>query len=64
MKDINELNKKLKKAQKEIEEFQKSCNHEHQAMKMNDKNEIHWNCLKCDAFIRIPTKEEVTKWLK
>ena len=62
--NINDLNKKLKEAQKEIEEFQKTCKHENQSMKMNDKNEIRWHCLRCDRFIRIPTQEEVTKWLK
>tara|TARA_B100000424_G_scaffold267549_1_gene260653 strand:+ start:972 stop:1166 length:195 start_codon:yes stop_codon:yes gene_type:complete len=64
MTDINDLNNKLKKIQKDIKEYQKACNHKNQAMKMNDKNEIQWRCLKCDSFIRIPTQEEVTKWLK
>jgi len=62
--NINELNRKLKAAQEEIKEFQKNCKHEKQAMKMNDKNEIKWHCIKCDMFTKLPTKDEVTKWLK
>ena len=62
--NINDLNRKLKAAQEEIKKFQKNCKHEKQVMKMNDKNEIKWHCLKCDMFIKLPTKEEVTKWLK
>ena len=49
---------------KEIEEFQKSCRHEKQALKMNDKNEIRWHCLRCDIQTRIPTPKEVIEWLK
>ena len=64
MTNINDLNNKLKSAQKEIEEYQKACKHEKQAMKMNSKNEIRWNCLRCDLETRIPTPQEVIKWLK
>ena len=64
MKNINDLNKKLKEAQKEIEDYQKACKHEKQAMKMNRKNEIRWHCLRCDIETRIPTPKEVTEWLK
>ena len=62
--NINDLNDKLRKAQKEIEKFQKACKHENQAMKMNNKNEIRWHCCRCDKFIRIPTPIEVIEWLK
>ena len=62
--NINDLNKKLKDVQKEIEEFQKTCKHEKTAMKMNEKNEIRWHCIKCDKFIGIPTPKEVIEWLK
>tara|TARA_R110000851_G_scaffold94758_3_gene205761 strand:+ start:6296 stop:6493 length:198 start_codon:yes stop_codon:yes gene_type:complete len=61
---MHELNAQLKKAQKEILDYQKNCNHTKPAMKMNDKNEIKWHCTKCDMFIRIPTQKEVTEWLK
>ncbi len=64
MENINDLNNKLKKAKKDIEEYQKACNHEKQAMKMNSKNEIRWHCIRCDKFIRIPTPKEVIEWLK
>ncbi len=64
MENINNLNNKLRKVKKEIEEFQKSCRHEKQALKMNDKNEIRWHCLRCDIQTRIPTPKEVIEWLK
>ena len=62
--NINDLNNKLKKAQKEIEEYQKACKHEKQAMKMNQNNEVRWHCCRCDMQTRIPTPIEVIEWLK
>ena len=62
--NINDLNEKLRKAQKEIEDYQNNCKHERTAMKMNEKSEVRWHCIKCDKFIRIPTSIEVIEWLK
>ncbi len=64
MTNINNLNNKLRKAQKDIEDYQKNCNHDNQAIKFNNKKEIRWFCTRCDLQVRVPSQEEVTKWLK
>ena len=61
--DINELNRKLKQAQKDVQEYQRNCKHQKSAMGMRYNNTIKWHCIKCDVFIRIPTQKEVTEWL-
>ena len=62
--NINDLNDNLKKAQKDIENYQNNCNHDNQTIKMNEKKEIRWYCTRCDKQMRVPSQEEVTKWLK
>ena len=64
MNNINDLNNKLRKAQKDIEDYQESCKHSDQIIRMNEKKEIRWFCSRCNKQTRVPSQEEVTKWLK
>jgi len=62
--DINELSKKLKQIQKEIDEFQKNCKHKQQQIKFDEKNNARWFCDKCNQNIRIPNPSELEDWIK
>ena len=40
MNNINDLNNKLRKAQKDIEDYQESCKHGDQIIRMNEKTAV------------------------
>ena len=63
MTSIEQMQKKLKKLQKEIEDFQMSCKHENQQIKFDEKNNARWFCKTCDANLRIPTTKELEEWI-
>ena len=60
---IDQMNKKLKELQKEIEEFQNKCTHEHQQIKFDPSNNARWFCKNCDINTRIPTPKELEDWI-
>lgn len=61
---MQNLSKKLKEIQREIEEFQNKCKHPEQAIKFDEKNCANWHCDVCDKFIRIPSQQELQDWIK
>ena len=64
MDSIENLNRKLKELQKEIQNYQKACDHKHQHIKFDEKNNSRWYCRKCDKMIRIPSTNELQEWIK
>ena len=64
MDEIENLNRKLKELQHEIQDFQKACKHKYQHIKFDGKNNARWYCIKCEKMIRIPTCHELQAWVK
>ncbi len=64
MDSIENLNRKLKKIQTEIRDYQKSCKHENQHIKFNIKNSARWYCKTCEFELRIPSENELKEWVK
>jgi predicted nucleic acid-binding protein len=64
MMQMDELSKKLKRIQKEIDEFQEKCKHENQQIKFDEKNNARWFCDLCHKNIRIPNPKELEDWIK
>ena len=64
MDEIEILNNKLNQLRHEIQEYQKLCNHKHQNIKFDEKNNAHWFCQRCKKQIRIPTSSELQNWIK
>ena len=64
MDSIENLNRQLKKIQKEIQDYQKACTHKRQHIKFDGKNNARWYCKKCDKMLRIPTYNELQDWMK
>jgi hypothetical protein len=60
---MDKMRSKLKKIQKEIEEFQDKCNHQLQQIKFDEKNQANWYCKVCDKFIRMPSQQELDDWI-
>tara|TARA_Y100001963_G_scaffold66382_1_gene92538 strand:+ start:189 stop:401 length:213 start_codon:yes stop_codon:yes gene_type:complete len=60
---IDQMLKKLRELEKEIENFQDNCNHEQQFIKFDKKNNARWFCKKCDKNTRIPTPKELEEWI-
>tara|TARA_R100000152_G_C6740527_1_gene164322 strand:- start:79 stop:276 length:198 start_codon:yes stop_codon:yes gene_type:complete len=64
MDSIENLNKKLKKIQTEIRNYQKCCSHENQHIKFDSRNSAKWYCKTCELELRMPSEKELDKWIK
>ena len=64
MMKIEELRKKLKDLTREMTIFQEKCNHKHQQIKFDEKNNARWHCTVCDKMVRIPSPQELEDWIK
>lgn len=60
---IEQLNKKIRELQQEIEVFQSKCIHQQQIIKFDGKNNARWFCTSCSKNIRIPSQKELEYWI-
>tara|TARA_R110000796_G_scaffold193324_1_gene309863 strand:- start:534 stop:758 length:225 start_codon:yes stop_codon:yes gene_type:complete len=64
MKKITELNNKLKDLEKEIANYQKTCNHREKSLKAQKNSDIRFICKDCFMVLGWPTPAELKDWLK
>tara|TARA_R100000152_G_C6755773_1_gene179515 strand:- start:1051 stop:1245 length:195 start_codon:yes stop_codon:yes gene_type:complete len=57
--DVNKLNEKIKKMQKEVEDIQEKCIHKMKEIKMNETGSPKWTCKKCEKRLSFPTENEL-----
>ena len=62
MEKIENLNRKLKQLQKEIQIYQEKCNHKYQHIKFDKKNSARWYCKDCELQLRLPSVSELDEW--
>ena len=62
--EIDQLQKKLKELQKEIEEFQNNCSHRKTHIQAQKDNDIRIVCVACRKVLGWPNYNELQKWLK
>ena len=62
--NMNDMTNRLRKIEKEIEEYQTMWKHENQQVKMTKTNEIRKVCTRCEKSLAWPTKQELDEFLK
>ena len=62
--DVSQLNEKLRKIKKEIQEIQNNCTHKKQEIKFIKNYEIRWVCKKCNMALGWPSENESKNWLR
>ena len=62
MEPVENLNNKIKRLQKEIDEIQKECKHDKQELSFVEGKDLKWTCCKCKKGIRWPSKDEMEKF--
>ena len=62
--EIDQLQKKLKELQQEIEEFQNNCSHRKTYIQAQKDNDIRIVCAACSKVLGWPNYNELQKWLK
>ena len=62
---VSSIKEKLHKLEKQLETIQKNCTHKKLSMKFLNLNQgVRWICDECQQIVKIPTPEEIEKWVK
>ena len=57
--DMNDMNKRLKEIEREIEDYQTECKHKNQIIKTVKIGDTRWVCDKCQKALSWPTPKEL-----
>ena len=62
---VSSIKEKLHKLEKQLETIQKNCPHKKLSLKfLNLNNGVRWVCDECQQPNKIPTPQEIQKWIK
>ena len=62
---VSFIKEKLNKLEKQLETIQKDCSHKTKSMRFLNLNKgVRWVCDDCQQIVKIPTPEEIEKWVK
>ena len=62
MDPVENLNNKIKRLRKEIDEIQKNCKHGKEEIRWVDQKEYRWCCIKCQKVLSWPSPSEIEKY--
>ena len=61
---VSSIKEKLHKLEKQLKTIQKNCPHKSLTLKfINLKNGVRWVCDDCQELTKIPSPEEIQKWI-
>mgnify|MGYP003134178124 CR=1 FL=1 len=63
MENIKNLHEKVRKLQKEIQQYQETCKHKTTQIRAIENGEPRKVCTECELVLGWPTKEELESWL-
>ena len=62
---VSSIKEKLHKLEKQLETIQNNCPHKKLSMKfLNLNHGVRWVCDECQQPRKIPTPQEIQKWIK